>query len=447
MPDWAWPPPPPPPSQAARIDPPLIQQRADGVIVVFPMDYPPMWGAGYNVPSGWDDATQINDALLRAGPGGRVQLVPWVYQTFSQVVVPGATAAGAPGTCLAGHRASVIAGAWGGAASNTGAVVSAHGNQPGGSNIQGIGSIVECLTIDGTNVPPGTISSAIDFGDQYDFVMRDVHVQNFTSTGNTVSGLITGGSNPLGAVGFNQNNQVSLTEKCHMVRCTADNCLNQFQFATIGGTSTSRQYSDFDLHANCQPGQNMLVVARQGHIEKGKLSLRGNLNYTTAPFGAAIVLGINGSSGSQQGHIATMELHISVESDGSGAGPQTIQFGANADNQVLHCRGNVQFLDPGWQNANPAYGSWMFSGRVGGNDPTLQQAQAPAVNPTSGTVYTNNSVDATVYLANTSGISNVFINGTVVPGLGPFPVPMGNTIQINWTTTQPTWTWIGALAI
>jgi hypothetical protein len=443
MPSWAQPDkPPPPPVPEGIADPPLIQRQPDGSYVVFPMAYFPGWGAGYDVPGGWDDATQVNAALLQAGPGGHVRLVPWTYQTLSSIVVAGATAAGAPGQRLSGERGATIAAAFGGAASNTGAAVSCHGTQPGGAEQQGIGAVIEMITIDGTNVPVGlgVISSGLDCGDQYDLVVRDVTINNFTGAGSTSSTQ----SNPLGAVGFNQNNQLTLTEKAHVERVTVNNCTNCFQFVTTTGVSTSRQYSDYDLHANTQPGQNMLVIARQGHLEKGKLSLRGNLNYSGTGPGAGIVLG----QGGQQGHFSTMQMWISVEADGAGTAPPTISFGSNADNQFTNCRGNVQFLNGSgtWANANPVYGSWQFSGRVGGTDGSLQTAISPSVLAPNGTVVTNQTVDSTVIIDG-GAVTSILLNG-VNTGLtsGSFPVPIGNTIEINWTA-EPSWQWIGALAI
>jgi hypothetical protein len=64
-------------------------------------------------------------------------------------------------------------------------------------------------------------------------------------------------------------------------------------------------------------------------------------------------------------------------------------------------------------------------------------------NPVSGTYYQNTTNQVyTVVISNGGGITTVVVNGvTVGTGAGTYIVPVGGAIQVNWTTTQPTWVW------
>jgi hypothetical protein len=84
IPVWALPDAPPPPlPPSGWTDPPLIQGQPDGSLVVFPMSYVPSWGQGYPGGAGvWDDAQQINQALLQAYT---VRLAPVDFNILSDV--------------------------------------------------------------------------------------------------------------------------------------------------------------------------------------------------------------------------------------------------------------------------------------------------------------------------------------------------------------------------
>lgn len=85
---WVDPPPPPNPAPGLYPDPPLIQGQPDGSAVVYPMSYP-AWGQGFNVPGGWDDATQINNALLQYP---LVRCAPATFTLQTGIIIPASTA-------------------------------------------------------------------------------------------------------------------------------------------------------------------------------------------------------------------------------------------------------------------------------------------------------------------------------------------------------------------
>jgi hypothetical protein len=262
--------------------------------------------------------------------------------------------------------------------------VSSHGAQTGSQTIQGVGTIIRRLIVDGTNVAPTAQACPFDVGDQYSIVFEDVTVSNFTSSGKTG----VSGAQPLGAVGFNINNQVTLTEKLYMRRCTVNNCGTPnlgsgatpnsgggaaLQFVTTGGSSTSHMYHDIDIHVNQQPGQNCLVIAHQGHLMNGRLVMRGNMWCPASGTNgsAAVVLGV-GVGSPQAGHIQREWFDIHVESDPTGSGatqPWTIYQAGNADNTMTACEGRMQFLD-GFQSSNLATntpGNFVFGGVITGD--------------------------------------------------------------------------------
>lgn len=404
-----------------------------------------------------DDGANITAVFNLLGPGSWVQLQPSASYTLrSTLSVPGAITQGAgnpplPGCRLSGGRGTKLFSYFGGAATNTGAAVSSHGTEVGGSSYQGFGAVIEMVTIDGANVPAATISTGLDYGDQYHFTLRDATIENFTSTG-TTGGLVAG-SNPLGAVGLNSNNQVTLTEKQHITRVTINNCTNCFQTVTTTGGSTSRMYSDIDLTFNTQPSQNGWVMARQGHLENGRLRVRGNMNAATSGTNTAslIVVGVAPGGSAQQAHSFNMEVDFNVEADPTASGvlrPTTITFGTNADNTLTTWRGRMQFsYATGWQASNitvgPPSGQWQFSGRLHG-DTSLFQGISPIAVFVSGTTYTNNGVDAQVTISGGT-VTSIAINGQTT-GLtsGTFLITMNSTIAITFTGS-PTIIWNSAL--
>ena len=398
---------------------PVIQGQPDGTLVVLPL-------ANFNYPG--DDAGPINAALIQAAgtgqvnawlggngqTGGRVQLAPnQVYNVQSTISVP-------PGCTLESTgRGAVLA------FSGTGPCVYAHGDQTGSQVIQGVGSIIRCLTIDGTNVAPTATARALDAGDQFSIVLEDVTVQNFTSTGTTGNS----GAQPLGAVGFCINIITTLTEKLYMRRCTVNNCGTPnlgagatpnsgggaaLQFVTTSGNSTSHMYHDIDIHINQQEGQNGFVIAHNGHLMNGRFVMRGNMQCPAAGTvngSAAIVIGV-GVGSPTPGHIQREWFDVHVESDPTASGatqPWTIYAAGNADNTMTACEGRLQFLD-GFQNSNlvtNAPGNFVFFGPITGD------TNLSGVSATSGNGQPANASGCAIIPAALTGITPVVSNGHV----------------------------------
>ena len=232
-----------------------------------------------------------------------------------------------------------------------GIAVYCHGNVsllPGSTyKVQGNGTKLGRFVVDGSLVASNLISTGLDVGDAPDLRLDFPIIQNFTATGTTTST----GANPLGAVGFNNCNRVTWTEKM-TGDVVVQNCLNAVQYTTVGAAdSTSHMYQDMRYHINLQPRQNMWVIARQGHVMNGDIGFYGNmLTDNSANTASAIVLGV----GNQQGHIQREHIKIKIETDGPSGGstlPFTITFGTNADNVIQGCDGYMRFLD-GFQSSN-----------------------------------------------------------------------------------------------
>jgi hypothetical protein len=465
MPPWALPPAPVYAPPGGLPDPPLVQRQPDGSLLALPMNMPDLWGPGYNIPGGWDDATQINQALQQARStgaidaylggfgqtGGKVVLLAnAIYTTQTDIIVP-------PGVWLeGGGRGTIIACTH----QANGHGIYAHGDEHGGANIQGVGTKISNLLIDATAIAPAITFACLDYGDQYDIVLEDVTVQNNLATG-TTNAL---GPFPLGGVGFNWNNVNTLTEKLFMRRCTANNCgppnftanPNQgaggaaLQLMTTGGAiNTSRMYSDIDLHINQQAGQHGVVIARQGLWENGRAVVRGNMNCPASGLNGAagLVIGVAnvGGGSAQAGHVVRMEFDWHIESDGT-VQPYDIYFGTNADNQFLSSGGRLQFLD-GFTSSNVSgFGNFGFSGRLHSPGSALVTAVLPAASPVLGTVYQNNGIDALVSIFGGT-VSGVVINsiGTGQTS-GTFLIRNNATIQVNGTVA-PSWSWACALAL
>lgn len=423
----------------------------------------PLWGAPVALVLPTGDNTGVKDTaaiqpLLTAGipvllAAGNYYIGA-VGNTSTGLTVLGATGGATPGSATPG---GYLAGSSHGLTKlfyvGNGTAVYCHGTQPGGAQYQGVGATIRNIEIDGSLCGATATVIGLDVGDQYDLVIEAVTVSNFTSSGSTNST----GANPLGAVGIGLHNYNTLSEKTHMRRCVVNNCTNAFQTYTQSGAgTTSRMYSDIELHVNLQPDQNGWVMARQGHLENGRFTMYGNFNCpgSGTNTAAAIVCGV-GSVSPQQAHSFDMEVDICVEADPTSAGalrPTTIAFGTNADNTLTTWRGRIQFsYAGGWQAASGMVlaggsgSSWQFSGRLHGDANLFAALQPYTGNPVNGTTYTNNGPDAVVY-ATGGTVSSIVVNGTAT-GLtsGAFLLPTNATIQFNFSGA-PTTTWISALA-
>lgn len=147
-------------------DPPLIQALPDGSAVVFPMLWPAGWGQGYNVPGGWDDTTQFNQALLQYSC---VRMpVNSVFNVLSPVILP-------TGSVLKGPRGARTSGGQPGMAvirpgpAFAGAAVISF---PANSSEQTIAGLV----IDGSLMPAGTADGILSSSGGQTARIRDVLV-------------------------------------------------------------------------------------------------------------------------------------------------------------------------------------------------------------------------------------------------------------------------------
>lgn len=428
---------------------PTVVQLPNNTILPIPLSFYGLTG---------DDATWINQAMTFAPgsgsinsylggfnqTGGLVELLAnAVYNTKTDVVV-------SPGIWLRGNgRGTIIACAH----TANGHGIYAHGSQPGGANVQGVGTKISGLTVDASAVTSTIQFVNVDFGDQFEIVLEDVKVQNNTTTGATG----VAGNQPLGAVGFNWCNAFTLTEKLFMKRCVAENCGTPnlssgsnpslgggagLQSCSLSGASTSRMYSEIDLILNQQPGQNGLVIARQGHLMNGRCVIRGNMSVNTSGFNnsGVIVIGVG-----QAGHILQEYFDVHVETDpgtaGGGVVPYFIYFGSNADNTMTRCFGRLQGLD-GFQNSNlsGANGQFSFSGQIfSGNAPGFNALTTPpTISWVSGTAVTYDGIDVMAFPSVSGGtITAVTYNGVALTGAftGPFFLSGGMTLKFTFTGT------------
>lgn len=413
----------------------------------------PTWAGGsiYISPTGVPATDTANiQFVLNAGQVARLTpgtnfAIGTVGSSATGLTVPagGSIVGPAPGLCQINYVGNGIG-------------ISSHGTAPGGAPLEGNGCQLLDFTLDGTACGAAATVTGIDVGDQYGILLWRVTVQNFTSTGTTAFT----GSNPLGAVGININNFNTLTEKLFVWSVCINNCGTPnlgpgtapntgggaaFQLVTTSGSSTSHMYSEIDIQINQQPGQNGLVIARQGHLMNGRLIMRGNMNLPGSGNNgsAAIVVGV-GTGGGQAGHIQRMYMDVHIESDGGAGGTTqafTIYAGLNSDNTINRCHGRLQFLD-GFQNSNLAVGTqgvFEFSGPIVGGDTVLVLTPSLGI-VSSGTPVNYNGNDAALYFAASGGsVSAIVLNGnTLATFSSPLIVCAGTTITFTFTGTLNT---------
>lgn len=438
------------------VEPMLVEHRP-GWIYQIPMS---TQGPNFNV-SNADDAALANFALqylLNNYGGGKLQWGPFNYIGQSTMNIPA--------------RMFVVEGAgfltqW--QHNNAGPCFNSHGSEPGGSAIQGTGTIFESFSIDGTNVPSNAISTGMSIGDNNDFYLNNVTIQNFTATGTSPQpGNVNSGANPTGAVGLAIDNQVSLTEKL-FARVNISNCgtpnlgagaTNPGQgggagvlLVTTTGVNTSHMYThDLNIHFTQQAGQNGLVIARQGHLMNGHMKMFGNFYCPNSGQAqcAGIVMGVQNTTGGnpQAGHIQRMHLEIYCELDntnGLSGAPFTIWQGGNADNTINKCSGRMSWLGGtnGWQNTNlpiATNGTFEFTGPVIGSDTVLGQTGLVNLGIiSSGTPVNYNGPDCVMFITTTGGApTNVVMNGTNLPNSsipGLFPMTAGMSFTITFPGT------------
>lgn len=385
-----------------------------------------------------------------------------VYNLQTPFVIP-------PGCEVWGSRGTILA-----ASGNAfaGPAVQAQGNQLGTQVIQGVGTRILGCTIDGTGVNAVSMCGGLEIGGQYDIVLQDTTIQNFTSSGNDNGGTTYTGFFPLGAYGISVCNRQTLTEKIILRNVTINNCGTpnltatapsqaggaaiQFVHPVGGAPSTSNMYSFMDVHLNQQMGQNGIVIARQAQPWYGTWRIKGNFfSQASGINGAAcFVIGVGSNAQSNQGHFSLGYFDVNVECTNGAGGttqPYTVWFGPNADNQWNNGLGTMRFSNFRSASNSPQFvvggasPSMQFSGRIWG-DSQLANVGAPVATPVFGTQYTNNGNDAMVSIAPGSGATNILYNG-VAMGVtsGNFFLPAHATIQINGSGAAASWVWAPAV--
>lgn len=437
---------------------PMLHEHRPGWIYQIPLS---LYSPNFNVTNA-DDANLANQALqylLNNYGGGRLSWGPFQYFGLSTINVP------ARMFRIGGSGFSTQWNFF-----NNGVGINSHGNEPGLASIEGTGTVFEHFVVDMTNVPSNAISTGMSIGDNNNFWVENVTIQNVTSTGSTNPATgANAGSNPTGAVGFAIDNQVSLTEKVH-----ANVCINNCGTPNLGATglnaaqsggagvlvvnsggggppdTTSHMYThDLNIQFNQQAGQNGLVLGRQGHIQNGHLKMFGNFfcpNSGTAQC-AGIVLGVqNLAGGSQAGQIQRMFMDIYCEIDntnGLSGAPTTIYWAGNAANTINRCFGRMQWLGStnGWQNTNlpiATNGTFEWSGPVLGSDTILNQTGLVGLGViTSGSTVTYNGPDVVMVMSVSGGSATALtINGVTMPATaipGAFPMSAGMSFSVTFT--------------
>lgn len=399
---------------------------------------------------------------------GLVVLAPnQVYNVKTTITLP-------PGCELWGNRGTILA------YSGTGPCIQAQGNEVGTPllGIQGMGSRIISCTVDGSAVSPTAMAGGIEVGGQYDIVLQDVTVQNFTSSGTDNALAAPGGGNfnyggyfPLGAYGISICNRNTLTEKVIFKNVTINNCgtpnLSTTPPSQAGGAgiqvinpkggaqSGSQMYAFMDVHMNQQQGQNGLVLGRNAQLYYCSLRMKGNMFSTGSGTngGAVFVIGVGDNVNNYNAHMSLANYDINIECTGGGSTsskPFTVWFGQNSDNTWNNGFGTMRFAGMRSATNSPQFTyqvgangtpSMQFSGRIWG-DTGLAAVANPVATPAFNTLYTNNGNDAVVYVSGT-GITNVVVSG-VATGLtsGAFILPTSQTIQINGGSGTPAWKWI-----
>jgi collagen type VII alpha len=295
----------------------------------------------------------------------------------------------------------------------TGDCINMHAATWGGGNVGLLGTAgceIEGLSIDGTGAT-GT-ANGIHFGDLPFSKFDDVCVRNFTQSGshgiyfnnlvghsermrltgidlhNNVSDVTFDVNSGLynGAKGYNSGTTYvtgALVWSGHYVYSSIAGSTGQ---APSGGATSnaywtylasstalpSYSYSFYELSTISEANQNVLSVVSGVQVYGSYLKLVGNC--TAGVRNTGTVLTFTGSGGAYSLHASTMGgclFHISIESDGTGTGHQTVNFGAT--NNLIEAEGKVDFLNAGVAFAPSnlsTSGQWILYGPVSG-DTTL----------------------------------------------------------------------------
>jgi hypothetical protein len=435
MPPWAWPDAPPAAPAGSPFvpgpvpDPPLIQGLPDGSCVVYPMSWPRGWGQGYNVPGGWDDATQLNAAHQQFAC---VRLVDGTYNTQTTVNVPTFN------SMLGLGFNSVIAYSGSGSAVFCADPVSTVGLGSGGQRI--ISTRLEYFVIDLANAGAGAIG--LDLWDVKGFNLYVV-VRN------------AAGTNQVGSRFANNLNGINHASGSifHL------NCTTGAMFQNIGGITGAMEHHNVYMFFDYVAGQQgMYLSGLNGGVSvqgsKFKLKFKPTVNSLAS---------INMDAGCA---FQTCEFLSKTELSNPAVTATTIQFNA-ASAQFTNCRGQF-FFSPNMIASNiAAANQFQFDGDIIGdaNLSALQQSgQFPGYSQralTAGLV--TPAVPANnVYIQNTTGTTVLayFTGGTIsaapeisASGVGagtslggtatnPIIIPNNYFVRLHYTVAPTSWIWV-----
>jgi hypothetical protein len=288
-------------------------------------------------PTGINDSAPAINAALAALPagGGTVYLPAGTYKLSSATTPMGL------GQYLrgAGMSATTVK-----LASAAGAVPALTVTAPGGSVSQFAG--IRDLTVDITGAASG--ATGVQAGNILQLQLRDVYVRGASGFGNN-------------GIHFLNNN--SHTEQAS-VRAYVSGCDNPVTF-DVTGSDPSFDRGDFEFFIDqFNPNGNGIAWINGALQRGGSLKVRGNFSAGVTNTGKVLAFSGTGAV------LARVQFDVSVETDGSGTGPQTINFGAGSN--TIDGYGSADFLNSGGSfQASNNNGQFALTGRVSG-DTSLQ---------------------------------------------------------------------------
>jgi hypothetical protein len=204
------------------------------------------------------------------------------------------------------------------------------------------------LTVDLTGANAG--ASAVQAGDILQVNITDVAVH---------------GNSTITAPGAYFVNNLYQTEQAN-VRMYFAGLTNPVQFDVQGSGSTSYDRGSFEFFIDQFNANGNGVAWTNGALQRGgSLKIRGNFSGGVTNTG--VVLAFSGAGAS----LTRVNFDVSVEADGSGTGPQTINFALGSN--TIDGYGSADFLSSGGAfQASNNNGQFELTGRVSG-DTTLQR--------------------------------------------------------------------------
>jgi len=390
--------------------------------------------------------TAINGlaAAANPNPGGVVWLAPGSFYvkptsgsialTLYQQQIGSGTRGGGPVNLLGSGQSSTTIFPVG--AGVTGVYMhrsSSYGSQYGQPAQQSVGFIRD-LTIDGTNTSGAAIG--LDYGDGWGFNIKIASVNFDTS----------------GAIGVQQNNRISWTEKNVRTDLHLSNNSTAFYITTnLGpGGDHSSEYNVYDVTMFCNANQQGVVVDGV-NMGGSHLWLRGNMsssnNVSLPPPNNIAALSIINAAGvtATDGH-RWYYGSIWIKIEGNAPGNSTVPGGgvfpycmySDGVGKVQECMGLItsSLSNSQWNGAE-----FSFTGGIA-SDPNLATAWPSTAFPGYGSAWTNNGPDASVGVAG-SGVTGVSINGNAT-GVScgttgaAFFVRAKGTLTVNGSGAAPT---------